>query len=200
MVMANGQTESSSRKVEFRPRKFSHDDIPLAPEAKWMGRIVKGTCKATMTGDGDPKLSMPFKLEKADDPAHEKFQGMEIPFSVTLVDDANVKRTRAANFARGRLRTLCEAMDLEFAEVFPGEIKSLKDFDPFFRAVEGKLIELWTAENTFRASSGEQVTNIEVRFSAPGAGLATKGDDEEEEEETEEESERPGRKPKKKAK
>jgi hypothetical protein len=186
MVMANG-TQTQEKKLQFKPRKSSTEIQPDAPEGEWESLIPKGKCKVLVTQKGDPRLIIPFKLEKAEDEKNEPFQGSEVSMSIIIFDDADPEKRRGANMMKGRLRALCEAADLDFGEVYPTEVNDASDFDPLFRALEGKRLTVWTVHTKRTAESGEEVTDTEVRFKKPGAGLVTKGA-------SDDDDERPGKK------
>ena len=163
--------------LAFKPRKTSTEIVPDAPEGEWESRIPKGKCKVTVTQKGDPRLIIPFKLEKAADEKNEPFQGSEVSLSIIVFDEEDNEKRRGANMMKSRLRALCEAVDVEWEEVYPSEVKEPADFDPLFRALEGKTLTIWTMHTTRTNESGETITDTEVRFKKPGAGLVTRGAD-----------------------
>lgn len=182
----NGTQEA---KLQFKPRKTSSETRPDAPEGEWEAMIPKGKCKVLKTQAGDPRLIIPFKLVKAADEKNESFNGSEVSLSVIIFDDEDSTRIKAANMMKGRLRAACEWADADFAEVYPTEVSSGEDFAPLFQALEGHKGTVWTVHTTRQAESGETITDTEVRFKKPGAGLVTKGADDDDNED------RPGRKP-----
>ena len=186
--MANG-TATTDKKLQFKPRKSSHEQQPDAPQGGWSGRILKGKCKVTVTQNGDPRLLIPIKLEKAMEEENENFQGAEVTFSATVFDDNDADKRRAANINKRELSALCTACGVDFSEVYPTEINSADDFTPLFKALEGQTLDLWTVHTTYTAQSGEAVNKTDIRFKKPGAGLVTKSADDDEDED-----ERPGKK------
>lgn len=192
--MANGTAQQESR-IKFKPRTTTHEVQPDAPEGEWQGRILKGKSKALVTQKGDPRVLFQIKLEKAEDEKNEKYQGAEVTNSILFFDDEDPERKRAANMMKSRLRALCEAVDVEYADVYPTDIRDdhpdkVFGFRKLFDALEGKTLHLWTRHNRRTQESGEEVVDTEISFRAPGAGLVTRS------EETDED-ERPGRKAKK---
>lgn len=179
MVMANG---TAAQKIQFRPRKTSTEIRPDAPEGEWEALIPKGTCKVLVTQAGDPRLVIPHKLEKAEDEKNESFQGSIVNLSVIIFDDEDPEKLRGANMMKTRLRALCEAAEVEFADVYPAEVKVPEDFDPLFRAIEGKRFTVWTVHSKRSSQSGEEIIDTEIRYKKPGSGLVTRSADSEEEE------------------
>ena len=173
--------------LAFKPRKTSTEIVPDAPEGEWESRIPKGKCKMTVTQKGDPRLIIPFKLEKADDEKNEPFQGSEVSMSIIVFDEEDNEKRRGANMMKGRLRALCEAVEVDWEELYPTEVSKAEDFDPLFRALEGKTLTIWTVHTTRTNDSGETITDTEVRFKKPGAGLVNRDD-------SEDSDERPGKK------
>lgn len=181
MNMANGTTShGGEKKLAWSPRKTSTEIKPDAPEGEWEAQIPKGKCKVTVTQKGDPRLVIPFKLVTANDEKNEAHQGAEVSFSVIIFDDEDPEKRRGANMMKTRLRNLCIACDVDFGEVYPTEVTEPSDFDILFGALEGKKLTIWTV-NTKRRNeqTGEEQTDTEIRFSKPGAGLVTKGADDE---------------------
>lgn len=172
--MANGQT-TTEKKIQFKPRKTSTEIQPDAPEGEWEAMIPKGKCKVLVTQNGDPRLIIPHKLLKAEDEKNVSHQGAEVNQSVIIFDDEDPEKRRGANMMKGRLRALCEAVDVEFADVYPDEVSDASDFDKLFAALEGKKLTIWTVHTKRQAQSGEEVTDTEIRYKKPGAGLVTKG-------------------------
>lgn len=192
-MASNGMATQESR-IKFKPRTTTHEIQPDAPEGEWQARILKGKSKALVTQKGDPRLILAIKLEKAEDEKNEKFQGAEVSFSVIFFDDDDPERKRACNLMKGRLRGLCEAVDVEYADVYPTDIRDdhpdkVFGFSKLFTALEGKTLHLWTRHNRRAQESGEEVVDTEIAFRAPGAGLVTKTEDTDDED-------RPGRKAK----
>lgn len=176
MNMANG-TQTTGGKIQFKPRKTSTEIVPDAPEGEWEFLIPKGKCKVVVTQKGDPRLIIPHKLEKAAEEKNETFNGSEVTQAVIVFDDEDNEKRRGANMMKGRLRALCEAVDVDFGETYPTEVEKVEDFDPLFRALEGKRGTCWTVHTTRTAESGELITDTEIRYKKPGAGLVTKGAD-----------------------
>jgi hypothetical protein len=175
--------------LKFKPRKSSVENIPDAPEGEWEARIPKGKCKVLVTQKGDPRLIIPFKLEKAEDEKNESFQGSEVQMSVIIFDDADNEKRRGANMMKDRLRNLCNAVDVDFGDVYPTDIEDDTSFKPLFGALEGKTLTIWTVHTTRQNESGETLTDTEIRFKKPGSGLVTKGANDDEDED-----EKPGKK------
>jgi hypothetical protein len=165
----------ADKKLAFKPRKSSTENIPDAPEGEWEARIPKGKCKTLVTQKGDPRLIIPFKLEKAEDEKNETFLGSEVSMSVIIFDDADNEKRRGANMMKDRLRSLCNAVDVDFGDVYPTSIESEEDFKPLYSALEGKTLTIWTIHTTRTNDSGETITDTEIRFKKPGSGLVTKG-------------------------
>ena len=167
----------ADKKLQFKPRKSSTENIPDAPEGEWEALIPKGKCKVTVTQKLDPRLIIPFKLEKAEDEKNETFLGSEVSMSVIIFDDSDNEKRRGANMMKDRLRNLCNACDVDFGDVYPTDIESEEDFKPLFSALEGKRLTIWTIHTTRQNDSGETITDTEIRFKKPGSGLVTKGAD-----------------------
>lgn len=173
---------SNGQKLQFKPRTTSTELQPDAPEGGWTARIVKGQCKVTKTQNGDPRLVVPMKLEKAHEEKNEKFQGTVIQWGAIVFDDADETKRRAANINKRELRTLIEACDGDFAEVYPTSVSSADDFDAIIEAIEGHTLDVWTVHTHYTAQSGEEVNKVEIRFRKPGAaGLVNKSNDDEDE-------------------
>jgi hypothetical protein len=186
--MANGTHETNrhgngEKKLAFKPRKTSTEIKPDAPEGEWEAQIPKGKCKMLITQKGDPRLIVPFKLLTAADEKNESFQGSEVSLSIIIFDDEDATKRRGANMMKQRLRSLCTALDIDMGEVYPTEVTSEEDFRPLFDALEGQKLTIWTVHSKRIAESGEELTDTDVRFAKPGAGLVTKSKEEEEEEE-----------------
>lgn len=187
MTMANG-TQQQGQRIQFKPRKTSTERLPDAPEGEWEALIPKGKCKVLVTQNGDPRVIIPVKLVKAASEENESFQNSEVQFSVIIFDDDDTSKRRAANMMKDRLRQLCEAVEVEFGEVYPTEVSSDQDFAKMFGEIEGKKLTVWTVHNKRRSDTGEEIVDTEVRFKQPGTGLVSaKSDDEDED--------RPGKKP-----
>jgi hypothetical protein len=172
----------STGKLEFKPRKTSAEIKPDAPPGEWTALIPKGKCKVKKTAKDDPMLVIPFKLKEAHDEKNESHQGSEVTMMVVIFDDSDSERLRASNMMKGRLRGLCEALDLDFADLYPdGEISSSAAFDKLFAAIEGQELRIWTLNSTRKGANGDDITDTEIRFKAPGSGLSTPKESDEEE-------------------
>lgn len=189
MVMANGST-TTEKKLQFKKRMTVSTNLPDAPEGGWELLIPKGTTKITEK-DGDPVVNLSIKLVKAHEEENESSQGAVFKQRVRFyaLEDTEHKGAASANyrFAKG----LCDAIGADFDVVYPKQIESSDDLHAFINAVEGKPFEAWTVHST-SMFNGEEMVNINVRFKKPGAGLVTKGADDEDDE-------RPGRKAARKA-
>jgi hypothetical protein len=80
------------------------------------------------------------------------------------------------------MRGLCEALDIDFGDVYPEELDSIDDLTPLIEAIEGKSVTIWTVHRKSVMASGEEMVNVDIRFKAPGTGLVTKGDTEDDDE------------------
>lgn len=182
MTMANGtQThDSGEKKLAWKPRRNTTGVLPDAPVGEWEARVVKGKCKVTVTQKGDPRLLIPFKLEKAAEEENESFLGAEVVMSVIIFDEEDPERRRASNMMKGRLRNLCERLDIEFGDVYPEECSSPDDFKALFDAIEGGVCTIWTTHNKRTNESGEEQVDTEIKFSKPGGGASAAHADEEE--------------------
>lgn len=192
--MANGTQTTSGSKIQFKPRKLATEIQPDAPEGGWEATIPKGKSKIFQTAadkGGDPGVSIAFKLEKANEEANEPFQGSIVNQRVTFYDQADPDRRKAANMNLQFMRNMCEAMDIEFDEVYPANLTSPDDLAPFLNAIEGQKVDIWTVHRNSVMGNGESVINVDIRFKKPGAGLVSKDADEDDE--------RPGKKPAKAA-
>jgi len=186
MTMANGtSTQSQDKKLNIRPTRISKEIRPDAPEGEWKFSIPRNKGKIRPTRNGDPMLIVPFRLDKAEDEKNESFQGTEVSTMVVFFSEEDASKRRAANMSLLRLRSLCEAVEIDFDEV-PDEIteKSLKTF---LELLEGKRGTCWTKHTTRKdEQSGEDVTNVDVLFKDPNkSGLSTRSADKDEEEEDE---------------
>ena len=167
MTMANG-TATQEKKLAFKPRKTSTEIQPDAPEGEWQARIPKGKCKCLVTQKGDPRLIIPFKLEKAEDEKNESHEGSEVSLSIIVFDDEDPAKRRGANMMKSRLRALCEAVDVDWTEVYPTEVNDTSDFDALFSALEGKTLTVWTI-HTKRANeqTGETIRRPRCASASP---------------------------------
>lgn len=165
-------------KLKFKARKTSSENT-YVPQGEWEALIPKGKCRVSETGNGDPKLIIPFKLLTAAEEANEGHQGAEVPMSVVIFDDvSDPTKQRGANMMKDRLRGLCNAIDVDFGDVYPAEMDP-EHKDGFggcgrlFNAIEGKKLTIWTVHSS-RDNNGETITDVEIRFKKPGSGLVTK--------------------------
>jgi len=171
MTMSNGTTQ----RLQFKPRKATLENRPDAPEGGWKFLIPKGSCKVTATSKGDPQLIIPHKLVEALDEKNDVFQGSQVAQRVIFFDEADPERLRASNMSKDRLRHLCTAVDVEFADVYPTEINDASSFDALIKALEGTQGTCWTVHTSRQMDGGEMVTDTEIRYREPKAGLVTKG-------------------------
>lgn len=179
MNMANGTT-TQDRKLSWKPRKSSKDVLPDAPVGEWEASVLK-KCKVTVTQKGDPRILIPFRLDKAMEEENEKYQGATVTLAIIFFDEEDSEKVRGSNMMKGRLRALCEALDVNYDEVYPENIESEEDFRPLFDAIEGKKgFTLWTVHNKRTLESGEEVLDTEVRFSKPGRAQPQHADAEDE--------------------
>lgn len=188
MVMANG-TQTHEKKIQFKPRKTVTEILPDAPEGGWDMLIPKGSVKLTQTAaekGGDPVLNLAIKLVKAHEEANESYQGVSLRQRITFYDQTDTERRGAATMNYRFAKGLCDALELDFSDVYPSEITSSDDLLPFIAAIEGKPFEAWTVHRKSEYN-GETMVNIDVRFKKPGVGLVTKSAEDDDEE-------RPGRK------
>ena len=184
--MANGtqtQTPAKGGKLQFKPGQSAGAPRPTIPEGKWLDSLMpRGKFKVTATKNGEPMVSIPVKLGRADNPDNESYQGAEDVIRVVFYSDEDATKIKAANFAQGRLRAICEAADVDYDTVYPKSWASEDDFDDLIHALEGKkLPELWTYVKEDTMPSGEKRTNTEFSFREPGSGLM-KGNTEDEDE------------------
>jgi len=190
--MANGtQTQGGGSKIQFKPRKLATEIQPDAPEGGWEAIIPKGKSKIFQTAadkGGDPGISIAFKLDKAMEEANENFQGSIVNGRVTFYDQSDADRRKAANMNLQFMKNMCEAMDIEFDEVYPANLNSPDDLAPFLNAIEGQKVDIWTVHRESTMGNGEKVINVDIRFKKPGAGLVSKTDDDDAD------NERPGKK------
>lgn len=183
MSMANGTQES---KLNFKPRKISHEQRPDAPEGKWEASIPKGKSKPVTTAPekgGDPGMLLSIKLDKADDEKNESFQGAIIPLRIYFYDQSDPDKRRGANANLRTATELSEALELELSEIYPDEIKSEQDLWDIIEKLEGKHFDVWTVHRKSTMPNGDATINVDLRFKEPGAGLQTRKIDEDEEEE-----------------
>jgi hypothetical protein len=182
--MASNAAATQEKKLSFKPRTMSKTDHPDAPDGGWDAIIPKGRSKASVSTDEEknPVANIVFKLLKADEEENESHQGSEISQRFTWYDiEGYPNRKKADNMNRGRIRGMCEAVELEFDEVYPEEVKTMKDIEDFIEAFEGKKLKIYTRTRTYE-SNGEQRNQTEVLFRDPNArvgGTAQTDDDNE---------------------
>jgi hypothetical protein len=181
MTMSNGTQDKT---LLYTPRKTSTEIKPDAPEGEWEFVIPKGKCLVKTTQAGDPRLIIPHKLVSASTEGNEGFAGAEVNQAIIIFDDNDAEKVKGANMFKRRCRSMCEAVGLDFGEVYPTELRGIRgEFDSFFAALEGKKGTCWTVNSTRKMASNEEVTDTEIRYSAPGAGLRPRavegGDDDE---------------------
>jgi hypothetical protein len=173
MTMSNGTTQDKT--LLYKPRKTSTEIKPDAPEGEWEFSVPRGQCKMIVTQNGDPRLIIPHQLDTAATEGNEGFQKAIVNQSIIIFDDNDAERIKGANMMKRRLRALCEAVGLDFGEVYPAELTGRKgEFDGLFQSLEGKKGTCWTVNKTRKMSSNEEVTDTEIQYSAPGAGLRAK--------------------------
>ena len=189
MAMANGM-HTQEKRIQFKKRATVTQILPDAPEGGWDAIIPKGSCQISEK-NGDPVLSFKIKLVKAHEEANESSQGVELRQRITFYDPADHERKGAGSMNYRFARGLCKAVDADFEEVYPTTIESSDDLQKLAGAIEGTEFEMWTVHRKSQFN-GEDMVNVDVRFAKPGAGLVTKGADDEDED-------RPGKKPAKKA-
>ena len=153
------------KKGTFRRRRVSAEIVRDVPEGEWKFLISKGTCRVTVTQAGDPRLLIPFQIEKIDE--NDGTLRGQVTLSVIVFDDEDSEKRHAANMMKSRLRGLCEAVNVDLAVSYPTEVSEASDFDPLFRALEGKRGTCWTVHRKLQAQSGETITDVEARFSKP---------------------------------
>ena len=185
MPPTNGRTETNStgRKLTYKPHKFDHEIKPDAPVGEWEATILRGKVKPGQTQGGDPRLNINFRLDKAIEEENATHQGSEVTLRVIWFDEEDSSKRRGANMNKRRLFQLCDWAEVD-RDVLPTTIESEDDFKDLIEALEGKKGTIWTTHRT-REQDGEKITDVEVSFVKPGGGLL-KGDSEDEEEEPEE--------------
>jgi hypothetical protein len=197
MAMSNGTQQQQQARMKFKPRTSSLENHPDAPEGGWEFTIPKGKCKVSTTQKGDPQVAIPHKLVKAMDEHNESFQGAEVMQRYIAFDETTAEGKKNSNMQKDRLRQLCAAVDLEFADVFPTEIDEKHPdgsygFRKLIAALEGVTGQCWTVHRSSMRDSGEVTVNTNVVYREPGAGLVTRSED------TGDDDERPGKKASKK--
>lgn len=177
MTMSNGTATQQQGKIKFKPRTSSLENHPDAPEGGWAFLIPKGKIRVSTTQKGDPQVVIPHKLTKANEEKNEPFQGSEVQQRIIFFDESTGEGKRNSNMQRDRLRQLCTAVDVDFADVYPTEIKDDSSFEPLIKALEGCSGSCWTVHRDRQMENGEKVTNTNVVYREPGAGLVTKSAD-----------------------
>jgi hypothetical protein len=186
MTMANGTSTQQDKKLNIRPTRISKELRPDAPEGEWKFSIPRSKSKIRSTRNGDPMLVVAIKLDKAEDEKNESFQGSEVSTMIVFFPGDDASKRRAANMTLLRLRSLCDAIEVDFDEV-PDEITE-RSLGEFLSTIEGKRGTCWTKHSMREdPQSGEQMTNVDVLFKDPNkSGLRTSaaGADDEDEDET----------------
>jgi hypothetical protein len=164
-------TTSNGKKLTYKPTKGSGDLRPGLPAGQWVdSTITRDKFTPGQTKAGDPMLAFPIKMGKPHEDSPEEnasFQGAEHTFRIIIYSDDD-KRTGAVNFARRNFRALCEAVGVDYDEVYPKQMKSSDDWEPIIEALAGKTIEnLWSTVTERNMDSGEKVLNVDLRFTAP---------------------------------
>ena len=179
---------SNGKKLTYKPTKGSGDLRPGLPAGQWIDSEIAPAAKFTpgQTKAGDPMLTFPIKMGKPHEDSPEEnasFKGAEHTFRIIIYSDDD-KRTGAVNFARRNFRALCEAVGVDYDEVYPKQMKTSDDWEPIIEALAGKTIEnLWSTVNERQMDSGEKVLNVDLRFTAPpetSGGDGGSSDDEDE--------------------
>ncbi len=171
--MASTQTNSNSKKMDYKPVKFDVNEIaPDAPAGEWSATIPRSKCKVQPTKEERyPMLIIPIRLDgtEEDDEVFQKSLGTELSLMIVFFGD---EKAKAARMSKLRLRQLCEATDVDL-DVIPKELKDPEnDLEPLIRAIEGKKLKVWTVLNV-RKDTGEEVT--EIRLADPKAPIRASG-------------------------
>jgi hypothetical protein len=178
---------SNGKKLTYKPTKGSGDLRPGLPAGQWIDSEIAPASKFTpgQTKAGDPMLTFPIKMGKPHEDSPDEntsFKGAEHQFRIIIYSDDD-KRTGAVNFARRNFRALCEAIGVDYDEVYPKQMKSSDDWEPVIDALSGKTIEnLWSTVNERQMDSGEKVLNVDLRFTAPPESSGSSGGSDDEEE------------------
>lgn len=184
--MSNGTTQQQTAgRMKFKPRTSSLENHPDAPEGGWEFTIPKGKVRFSTTQKGDPQLVIPHKLTVAKEDKNESFQGTEVQQRIIFFDESTGEGKRNSNMQRDRLRQLCTAVGVEFADVYPTNIEDDSTpsrplpscFKPLADALEGTSGECWTVHRTSAMGNGETRTNTNINYKEPGAGLVTRGEE-----------------------
>jgi hypothetical protein len=167
------------KRMEYRKVSFDVNEIaPDAPAGEWMASIPRGKCKVQPTKEEHyPMLIVPFRLEKTaeEGPEFERALGTELSSMIVFFgEDAN---PRAVRLAKMRLRSLCEALDIDL-DIIPKDLGDdpLNELEPLIRKLEGQKLKVWTVLDQ-RKDTGEITT--ELRFADPKKVLVSKDDDDE---------------------
>lgn len=177
---------SNGKKLTYKPTKGSGDLRPGLPAGQWIDSDIAAASKFVpgQTKAGDPMLTFPIKMGKPHEDSPEEnnsFKGAEHTFRIIIYSDDD-KRTGAVNFARRNFRALCEAVGVDYDEVYPKQMKSSDDWEPVIEALAGKTIEnLWSTVAERQMDSGEKVLNVDLRFTAPPEASGGSGASDEEE-------------------
>lgn len=187
---------TNGKQLKYKPTKSKGGIRPSIPPGKWLDSTMpREKFRADQTKNGEPMLVIPIKLGRADDDAPEgnaSYKGAEESLRIVFYDDDAGDKTRAANFMRTTLRALCDAVDVNYDDVYPEEINSPEDFDPLIKALGGKEIpELWTTNREATMASGEKTINVDIRFTEPRQAASSSSEEEDDEHE--------GRRPAKKS-
>jgi len=188
MSMANGsaQTSSSSKggKVSFKPVHSTPDIRPTIPTDHWHDNVMpRGRFKVTATKNEEPMLTIPIRLGTPDNDEHESYKGAEEALRIVFYADAAGDKTRSANMSKLRLRGLCEAVGVDYDEVYPASIESEEDLHDLISALENKKIpDVWTTHRVSKMPNGEETINVDIHFKEPGSGFAGSAKSDEEEE------------------
>jgi hypothetical protein len=189
MAANSAQTSSGGGgKLKFKPTKGSSAQLPTIPSGKWIDSLMpRGRFKVQATkekpggGGNNPMLLIPIKLGKADDDANESYQGAEEVMRVIFYSDDDGANAKASNINRQRLRSLCEAVEVDYDEVYPTSIEDESDLHDLISHLEGKKIpELWTRTRESEMPSGEKTVNVDFYFTEARGGLAKADEDEDE--------------------
>ena len=184
MVQAQTSGNGKGGKLAFKPTVSTAETRATIPAGKWHDSVMpRGRFKVTATKGEEPMLNIPIKLGRADDDANESYQGAEETLRIVFYSDAAGDKTRAANMSKLRLRGLCEAVGVDYDEVYPTSITSEDDLNDLISALENKKIpEMWTTHREGKMPSGEATLNVDLHFREPGSGLAkgSASDDEDE--------------------
>lgn len=177
---------SNDKKMQYKRVSYDVNEIaPDAPEAEWKMAIPRGKAKVQPTKEEQlPMLVIPIRLEATDEEGDkfEKAVGTELSIFIVFFGEDN---PRAAKLSKLRLRSLCEATDVDL-DLIPKELDDPEtQLQPLIRALEGKKFTGWTVHQV-RRDTGEVVT--EIRFTNPTKVLTKGGDDEDEDDDNDSDS------------